>query len=76
MAGEAGCAYPSVQVNKSINAETAEELPEDVLTFFEDYTTLEGKLVELGTHDRGRAGGRSAAGMAQDNQHRDYSENN
>ncbi|MFW6074696.1 MAG: ABC transporter substrate-binding protein [Chloroflexota bacterium] len=37
--GETGCAYPSVQVNKSINAETAEQLPEEVLTFLEEYET-------------------------------------
>lgn len=37
--GEAGCAYPSVRVHKSVNAEFAEEAPEEVLNFIRDYTT-------------------------------------
>lgn len=37
--GEAGCEYPSVRVNKSVNAEFAEEAPQDILDFFQAYTT-------------------------------------
>jgi len=37
--GEAGCEYPSVRVNKSVNAEFAEEAPQEVLDFISAYTT-------------------------------------
>ncbi|MEZ4523184.1 MAG: ABC transporter substrate-binding protein [Thermomicrobiales bacterium] len=37
--GEAGCAYPSVAVNKSANAEFADEAPEELLNFIDSYTT-------------------------------------
>jgi glycine betaine/proline transport system substrate-binding protein len=37
--GAAGCAYPSVKVNKSVNAEFAEEAPQELLDFLQAYTT-------------------------------------
>lgn len=40
--GEAGCAYPTVAVHIAANAETAEQLPQEVLDFLSDYeTTME-----------------------------------
>lgn len=37
--GEAGCAYPSVEVNKASNAEFVAEAPQDLLDFLDAYTT-------------------------------------